>query len=250
MRKQGIVYPSISKPIYLQLKEILQNQIESGDLAPGDEIPSERALSESYEISRVTVRKCLLELVQEGFLVRSQGRKTVVARRKVDHHLGRLIGSVEEFLLKDREATRIEVVSKGFVRGSGSVRRQLKLEESEDLRVYEFTRAIVNKGLPVAINFSFVPYDIGVLVDSLDLATANVFSSMESSGYSLSYGEQEITSALCGEDVAGLIRYPVGQPVLIIRRTDYLENGYPILYEKTVYRGDLYQYSIRLQRKL
>jgi GntR family transcriptional regulator len=45
------------------------------------------------------------------------------------------------------------------------------------------------------------------------------------------------------------LNYKVGSPALVMKRTTFLENGYPILYEKSIYRGDEYQYSIKLLRK-
>lgn len=247
---RGIIYPNITKPLYLQLKDILIDIMESGDLSPGDTLPAERTLGEMYDISRVTVRKCINELVREGYLVRSHGKKTAVAQRKVDHHLGRLVGSVEEFLSTEGSQATIRVIHKAFEEGSVSVRKHLKIDEMMSSQVYAFTRAIIQDRKPIAINYSFVPYDVGKIVESLDLTSAKVFVCLENSGYNLSYGEQEITSALCTKDIAGVLEYDAGLPVLVIRRTTYLDNGYPLLYEKTVYRGDKYQYSIRLQRKI
>lgn len=247
---KGTLYPNITKPLYLQFRDVLIDQIESGDLSPGDLLPGERKLAEMYDISRVTVRKCIGHMVEEGYFNRSQGKETMVAQRKVDHHLGRLVGSVEEFLSTEGIIATIEVIQKGFEQGSLSVRKHLQIDESDHADVFAFSRSIQKNGKPMGVNFSFVPHDIGKIVDSLDLTTAKVFTHLEACGYNLSYGEQEITSAVCTKDIAGYLDYEVRQPVLVIRRTTYLENGYPILYEKTVYRGDRYQYSIRLQRKL
>jgi len=247
---KGIIYPNITKPLYLQLKDILVDRMESGDLAPGDTLPAERTLGEMYDISRVTVRKCINELVREGYLIRSHGKKTAVAQRKVDHHLGRLVGSVEEFLSTEGDLATIRVIHKAFENAPISVRKHLKIDDLKNSQVYAFTRAIIKNDEPIAVNYSFVPYDIGKIVDSLDLTSAKVFVCLENSGYNLSYGEQEITSAICNKEEAGLLDYEVGQPVLVIRRTTYLDNGYPLLYEKTVYRGDKYQYSISLKRKI
>jgi len=250
LEAKGIIYPNITKPIYLQLRDILVDLIESGEMTPGDTLPGERSLAEMYDISRVTVRKCIGTMVEQGYLVRSHGKETTVAQRKINHHLGRLVGSVEEFLGSEEINAKIEVIHKAFESGSLSVRRHLKLNEKDGSPIYAFTRKINKNGMPVAINFSFVPYDIGKIVDTLDLSSAKVFGCLESAGYNLSYGEQEITAAICGKDEASALNYEVGQAVLVIRRTTYLENGYPILYEKTVYRSDNYQYSIRLQRKM
>lgn len=245
-----IIYHNITKPIYLQLHDIIVDMIESGKLAPGDALPGERNLAEMYDVSRVTVRKCIGNLVEEGYITRSHGKETKVAQRKVDHHLGRLVGSVEEFLVSEGIVAIIDVIQKGFEKGHSSVRKHLQLSEKDRSPVYAFSRRINKDGLPLAINYSFVPYDIGKIVDSLDLKHAKVFNYLETVGYNLNYGEQKIMASICSKEEASYLNYEVGRPVLVIRRTSYLENGYPLLYEKTVYRGDNYQYSIRLQRKL
>jgi GntR family transcriptional regulator len=244
------IYPNIGKPLYRQLRDALVGQIESGELAEGDAIPGERTLAELYDISRVTVRKCIGEMVEEGYFIRSHGKETVVAQRKLNHHLGRLVGSIEEILSAEGVVATVRVVGKGFAEGSASVRKRLKIAETDRTPIYEFSRVIIKNDEPLAVNYSFVPYEIGRLVDSLDLTVAKVFPYLENCGYSLSYGEQEISAALCSPEESGFLDYASGQPVMVIRRTTFLENGYPILYEKTVYRGDSYQYSIRLQRKL
>jgi GntR family transcriptional regulator len=218
-------------------------------LAPGDALPGERTLAEMYDISRVTVRKCIGALVNEGYLTRGQGKETRVVERKIDHHLGRLVGSVEEFLLDDEYRATIEVVSKGFTPGSGALRRYLEIK-GDDALIYAFARRIISNGQVLAVNYSFVPQDIGKIVDALDLTQARVFSALENGGFNLSYGKQTIRAASCQADEAALLQYAIGLPVLVIRRTSYLEDGYPLLYEKTVYRGDNYQYSITLRRNL
>ncbi len=69
-------------PLYAQMKILLQEQIATHVLSPGERLPSEAALCEKYEVSRVTVRRALDELVDEGELVRKQGKGTFVAAKK------------------------------------------------------------------------------------------------------------------------------------------------------------------------
>ena len=68
-------------PLYLQLARNLRDHIDSGGITPGNALPSERDLSEMAGISRVTVRKAIEQLIEEGVLVRKQGSGTFVARR-------------------------------------------------------------------------------------------------------------------------------------------------------------------------
>ncbi|HBH6732297.1 TPA: GntR family transcriptional regulator, partial [Enterococcus faecium] len=70
-------------PLYLQLKEILKNKINTGEYPENTKIPAESELIESYEVSRITVRKAVEELVEEGYLLKKQGKGTFVNRHKV-----------------------------------------------------------------------------------------------------------------------------------------------------------------------
>ena len=74
-------------PLYLQLKNKLQDSIESGILAPGSKLPTEFELSEQYSVSRVTVRKALKELSDQGYLERKSGKGTFVAEKKLQRNI-------------------------------------------------------------------------------------------------------------------------------------------------------------------
>ena len=248
---KGRLYPNITKPLYLQLREILVDMIESGELKAGDALPGERVLAEMYDVSRVTVRKCIGGMVDDGYVIRDHGKETRIANRKANHNLGPMVGIVEELFNKYGDfIVAVDVINKGFEAATSAVRKGLKIKDADKAQIYAFSRIIKKDKKPLAINYSYVPYDIGKIVDSLDLTRDKVSAYLENCGYNLSYAEQEISSGLCTKDESGYLKYEVGQPVLVIKRTDYLEDGYPILYEKTIYRGDEYQYNIRLQRKL
>lgn len=70
-----------SVPLYRQLKDKILSDISSGKLAEGEKIPTEIELSELYNISRITVRNAVKELVAEGYLVKKQGKGTFVCLR-------------------------------------------------------------------------------------------------------------------------------------------------------------------------
>ncbi|MCZ7663507.1 MAG: GntR family transcriptional regulator [Thermoleophilia bacterium] len=71
-RKQGI-------PLYYQVMRILKDQIVSGKLAPGEQLPSEAELTESYRVSRVVVRQALQMLEDEGLIFKVKGKGTFVS---------------------------------------------------------------------------------------------------------------------------------------------------------------------------
>lgn len=68
-------------PIYYQIEEQLKKQIENGELKPNDSLPSEREFAERFEISRMTVRQAINNLVNDGYLYRQKGRGTFVSEK-------------------------------------------------------------------------------------------------------------------------------------------------------------------------
>jgi GntR family transcriptional regulator len=87
-------------PLYHQLKEILRAKITAGEFDGDGPFPSERELVERYKISRMTVRRALSELVNEGFLIREQGRGSFVVRPRVQEQLRHLTSFTEDMKLR------------------------------------------------------------------------------------------------------------------------------------------------------
>ncbi|MED5016268.1 GntR family transcriptional regulator [Paenibacillus chibensis] len=72
-------HESSSKPMYEQIFEALRGQITAGEYGPGERIPSEKELGETYRVSRITSKKALEMLTQEGYIVRQPGRGSFVS---------------------------------------------------------------------------------------------------------------------------------------------------------------------------
>ncbi len=81
------IYKNSETPIYTQLEELIKKQISSGELVPGSKVMSETQLASLYNISRVTVRKALSNLVTEKYLVRKQGKGTFVKNLQFNENL-------------------------------------------------------------------------------------------------------------------------------------------------------------------
>ncbi len=81
-------------PLYHQVEEELERRIQRGNWKPGDRIPTERALAEHYGVSRITVRRAVLDLVQKGLLYRVPGKGTfVINPKKIDQPIWSLSSS-------------------------------------------------------------------------------------------------------------------------------------------------------------
>lgn len=72
-------------PLYYQIKEDILAQIERGELKSGDQVDSEFALMKKYDVSQITIRKALSELVTSGVLYRIRGKGTFVTAKRQQH---------------------------------------------------------------------------------------------------------------------------------------------------------------------
>ena len=89
-------------PLYLRLKTLIQSAIHDGRLRANDALPSEREIASMLEISRVTVRKALTDLVEEGVLTQRRGSGTFVTSgaTRVEQRLSRLTSFTEDMLAR------------------------------------------------------------------------------------------------------------------------------------------------------
>ena len=128
------------RPMYLQIVEQIRRRVAVGDWAPGQEIPSIRALAAATRVSVITVKRAFLELEHEGVLVTRQGRGTFVAEdvalaqnlreRELAEHLARAVGVGRELGLSAAElAARLREVA----RSQDLDGRAAKVEEKEEV---------------------------------------------------------------------------------------------------------------------
>src|SRR5207302_8552564 len=89
------IYRNSPLPRYYQLKEIMRERVRAGEWKPGDLIPSERELGETYGISRMTARHAITDLVNDRLFYREQGKGTYVSQNKIIQQLIRLTGVTE-----------------------------------------------------------------------------------------------------------------------------------------------------------
>ncbi|MDO5680257.1 MAG: GntR family transcriptional regulator [Pelistega sp.] len=123
---------SSSTPVYLQIKESVIQNIMNNVWTPGTQIPSEAALCQQFNVSRMTVNKALRELANEGLVTRHQGAGTYVAHPKYLTTLVKIPNIVKE--IQDRgHAHSVQVLAQEVHHLSTQQAQELKLEGPVDL---------------------------------------------------------------------------------------------------------------------
>ena len=240
--------PNNAIPLYQQLKDDLREKIKTGALKPDERIPSERELCEQYHVSRMTVRQALAELANEGLLYRTHGKGTFVAQPRIDQELVR----VTPFESSLR--------SKGLIPSTKILGHKMISADYETATVLAvpLLSPLVNLTLlgmgneqPVAFYSACSPEDVGrqmIAAAQARLARKAPFSTYdlyedlpEVDPVRLTQSFEAISAA---GDLAKLLQVSPEKPLMHITTVVYADDGRPVEYRHSYYRGDMYRFHI------
>lgn len=233
-------------PLYYQLKELIREQIENGELKPNDRIPSERELSERYEISRMTARQAITELVNEGLLFREQGKGTFVAMPKISQGLLGLTSYTED--MQRRGLTPgTKLLSFQLMQPTRKIADRLKL--SLDSRVIQMERLRLANDEPMALEISHVPVGLCPGLEQSEVEGQSLYRILETKyQIHLAYASETLEPAMPSTPEAELLSIAPTVPLLLIERITYTHDGTPVEFVKSLYRGDRYKFYVELER--
>ena len=230
-------------PIYYQLKTLIHNRISTGEYPVGTRLPSERELCEIYEISRMTVRQAINDLVNEGRLMREQGRGTFVAKPKIEQGLFSLSSFTEEMKRRNM-IPGAKLLDFRVTTAEGRAAERLGVIEGE--QIHEITRLRLADSEPMAIEISHLPLRYVPSLPSDTVAAGSLYEILRSRGIHMTYAEQTLEASLAKAKEAEILQVKPKAPVLLMERTTYMPNGQAVEYVKSIYRADRYRFSIRL----
>jgi GntR family transcriptional regulator len=241
-----MLYPGNGKPLFGQLKDLISQWIDTGELKTGDKLPSERTLSENYTISRITVRQALNDLVKEGAITKRHGKGYYVAPpRKIEYHLDSLLGFIEEFSIKKMKC-EITILRREFVAPQEEVRAALGIRDNA--KVFLLTRLIIVEDEPLGIDYTYLPANVARLLEGMSLDNSILYQFFEKNGFKLMTADQWISAEKPTRKEAGLLGRKESDPVLVIYRNTRVEGDVVLDHSRTVYRADRYRYFVTLKR--
>ncbi|MBI3526087.1 MAG: GntR family transcriptional regulator [Betaproteobacteria bacterium] len=233
-------------PLYTQIKEVLRTRILGGTYKPHQQIPSESEMMNSFGVSRITVRQALGDLQKEGMIFKIHGKGAFVSKPKAFQNIGQLQGFGEAMARMGYE-TFSQLVSIKTLAAGRAVGAKLKIKERE--QVTELRRVRYLNREPISLDVSYLPKTIGDRLAKEDLAHRDIFLILENDyGLSLGQAELQIEAMLADDSLARLLKIEEGSPVLRIERLTFTAAGQPLDYEHLFYRGDAFQYRLRIER--
>ena len=232
-----------SGPRYVQLRRRIEEGIDSGLLAPDTPLPPEREIATVTELSRVTVRKAIQELVDKGAVVQRQGSGSFITGDvpKVEQSLSLLTSFTEDMARRGLE-TRSVWLERGLFMASPEEVVVLALSAGEP--VARIARLREAGGNPMAIERASLPPDI---LPNPTLVTTSLYEVLEESGNRPVRALQKISAVNLEEEDAQLLNVRPGSAGLKIERTSYLPEGRVVEFTRSIYRGDAYDFVAELR---
>lgn len=213
-------------PKYAALRDALARQILGGDIRCGEKLPSETALGQRFEVSRVTVRHALESLRQAGLVESRQGRGHYARRVRIDLHIDRLLGLTEAL---GPAGIRIgaKVLSAKTVKGRPSVREDLELDPDDPVVRLVRLRRLANR--PVCLESRFVRPLPGRDLLRMDLSDADMHAVYEHElGIELGFADVKVDHVGASATAAKILRVSEGAVLLRLRHLVYDDGARPL----------------------
>ncbi|KSV80876.1 GntR family transcriptional regulator [Sinorhizobium sp. Sb3] len=231
-----------SGPLYLKLRQSLEDAIQSGKLNHGDALPPERDLADYANISRVTVRKAVDDLVRDGLLVRRHGSGTFVVKpvSKVQQSLSRLTSFTEDMARRGLN-THARWLERGLFHPSPDEMMALGLPA--DALVARLGRLRIADDMPLAIERASISAEF---LPDPQAVTSSLYSALDKTRSRPVRAVQRISACNIKDPDASMLGVAVGSAGLSIERVSYLASGRVVEFTRSLYRGDAYDFVAEL----
>jgi len=229
-------------PLYHQLRQALLGPLEKGHWKEGDLIPTEREICDAYNVSRITVRRAINDLVREGYLSSQQGKGTFVARPKIQRQLSHLRSFSDEMEAVGLRAGS-QLLSLRQEPALGDVATALQVEENTWIWIVERLRLAEDEPTIVSTSHLRLPPSV-VLTPAQLHGRQSLWSALRSQGVSLARSESTIQAVAGNDRESQLLEVITGSPLLLVESIIYSDEDVPVEYSRMVSRGDRYKYTV------
>ena len=231
-----------ASPLYLQLARQLGDAVRNGRYQVHEALPSERNLSDSLGVSRVTARKAIDQLVEQGLVVRKRGSGNYIAPH-IELPLSRL-SSFSEELSRRGYTPSSRWLARGIVTAAAD--EHLSLGLSPAALVARLERLRLADNVVVAYEVSVLPQT--VLLNPHEVE-GSLYEYLTRTKQSPARALQHIKAQNAPAKLAEQLGIPVGQAVLFITRVGYLESGQAVELTHSYCRSDYYDFVAEMRRE-
>ena len=236
-------------PKYYLIKQKIRKMIDEEEFKTNEIIPSERDLMCKYNVSRITVRKALNDLVNEGYLYKIQGKGTFVKGDEFDQDLFQLTSCTEEIKKMGMVPTK-KVISSGIVSADKSHQRLLGVREGDKL--FSLTRVYYANGQPLNFTTTYLVYKYFPDIEKFDFEQNSIYEVLEQNyAVKITQATRTLEAVSVCEEIAEFLDMEENSPVLLFRgvtKGNVSGTEVPIENFRSYYRSDKFKFFINQVR--
>ncbi len=241
-----MVNKSSAKPLYLQIQTLLEQKIVSGEWKSGEKVMSENEIAAKYEVSRVTARQAIEQLVAKNMLFRSPGKGTFVSDHDLPYGFSTMM-SFSRSLQTKGFSVETRILDQGIIPATVVVAEKLRLETDAEVVIVRRLRVV--DGIPAAIHASYFSARIYASMLEIDLTLESILEAAERIGETtMAYSQDSLRAVPASVADADLLNVAPGSPMMELEGVVYDERNLPCRYTRGTYRGDLFRLDVRNSR--
>ena len=231
----------MSSPIYIKIHNQLRENIEDGKWKVGEKIPAERELAGQFNVSRMTLRQAIQELVDEGILERRVGSGTFVANRKVQERMSG-VTSFTDLMKSLGKVPSSTTISYHLTIPSQVEIEKLALKEGD--QVVRMERIRSGNDVPICFEVATIPANL-VKGLSKEEVTTSFWETLEHKAHLYpGHAVQHISATKANERIETYLNVKRGDPLLRMTQLSYLQDGTPFEYVHTQYVGSRFEFVL------
>lgn len=232
------------KPIYKHVKMDILEKINIGKYKSGDKIPSERELGKIYNVSRMTARQAINELVKDGMVYREKGRGTFISSPQFFQNN---VKSFTETLKEQGYTPSTRILEFSVVHNLKEISSKMDYDITD--KFYKIKRLRLGNEVPIALETVYLPCD-----KCKDLKNYNMSKSLyrileENYGYVVENVSCQIDACISNKILMDI--FEISKPVALLKVSGitFITSGTKLFYEESYYRPDIYKYQVNIYKR-
>lgn len=223
-------------PKYYQIYEELFEQIRNGEFEEFDRFYSDTELVEKFGVSRGTIREAVKLLIQQGYLVREQGKGTFVTKPKIEQDSEKLMGFTELMKKNDIEPAA-KIIEKKIIDCPLKLAKLMQL--NEDDKLVHIIRVRYGDDKPMIIERSYFVHEFFEPIYDMDLETNSIYELLyKHTDTRLGEARQQISATSAEQPEVELLNVELADPLLLMKRLIKTKEDKFFQYSEDVYRSD------------
>lgn len=222
----------MNEPIYIKIEKYLRSLINSGEIKPGEKLPSENQISEKFNVTRMTVRSAFNNLVKEGYITRKRGVGSIVLGNRISDNISTIRSYSEEMINKGYEITT-KLINLSIVAADEIIKDKLNLNIGDN--VWEVKRVRYAEGQAVSYMITYMPVR---MFPNLNKDCCNsLYKYLKECGYVISGAKRSVDAIISNKELMDLLELDYEVPILRIEQVAFLESGELFEYSYTYHYG-------------